>query len=141
MKRSGFSLIEIMIVIILLGLIASLVMPNLIGQSDDAKSKLGCIQRESLMNSLKTFKVHNGVYPTTAEGIEALIKNPDSQKYTSYPEGGFLDKDKQPLDPWKSRYIYTNNDNVIELISLGADKQEGGSKEAADIRYSECSGN
>ena len=138
MLRKGFSLIEIMIVIIILGLIASLVMPNLIGQSDDAKRKLVCIQMESLMNSLKTFKVQNGLYPTTAEGLNALITNPDPEKYTSYPNGGFLDGGKQPVDPWKNRYIYLNDNNVIELISLGADRQEGGSDEAADIRYSTC---
>lgn len=138
MLRKGFSLIEIMIVIIILGLIASLVMPNLIGQSDEAKRNLVCIQMESFMNSLKTFKIHSGLYPTTEEGLHALVSNPDTDKYPSYPNGGFLDSSKQPLDPWKNRYIYVNNDNVIELISLGADKQEGGLNEAADIFYSTC---
>jgi general secretion pathway protein G len=138
MQRKGFTLIELMIVIIILGLIASLVMPNLIGQSDDAKRKLVCIQMESLMSSLKTFKVYNGVYPTTSEGLDTLSKNPDSSKYASYPDGGFLDDGKQPIDPWKHRYIYLNNENKIELISLGADGQEGGNGEAMDIYYSKC---
>lgn len=138
MLRKGFSLIELMIVILILGLLASLVMPNLIGQSDDAKRKLVCVQMASLMNSLKTFKVHNGLYPTTQEGLNALIVNPDSEKYPSYPQSGFLDKEKLPVDPWNNQYIYTNNDNILELISLGADKQEGGAGVAMDIYYSSC---
>ena len=135
MKRRGFSLIEIMIVIIILGLLAGLVLPKLMGQADKAKKKIVCIQMHSLKDSLKNFKLDNGVYPTTEEGLNALLQNPDSQKYKSYTEGGYLDG-KAPLDPWKNPYIYINEDGKIDLISLGADGKEGGSGEAKDIRFS-----
>ncbi len=133
--RKAFSLIEIMIVIIILGLLASLVMPNLIGQSEEAKKKLVCIQMKSIADALKTFKLQNGTYPTTEEGLEALIKNPDPDKYKSFPPNGFLDSKSTPLDPWKHPYIYVNNGDSFDLISLGADGKEGGDKENADISY------
>ncbi len=135
--KKGFSLIEIMIVIIILGLLAGLVLPNLLGQSEEAKKKIVCIQMQSINDALKNFKLQNGLYPTTEEGIDALISNPDSEKYKSYPDGGFLDGTK-PLDPWKNPYIYINDDGNIDIISLGSDGKEGGEKESADIKFSNC---
>jgi len=136
--RKGFTLIEIMIVIIILGLLASLVVPNLIGQSEQAKQKLVCVQMKSLKNALDSFKVQEGTYPSTEEGLEALIKNPNPEKYKNYPQGGFLGSNKLPKDPWGGDYIYINQNNKIEIISLGADKKEGGTGENKDIRLSEC---
>jgi general secretion pathway protein G len=136
--RNGLTLIELMIVIIILGLLASLVMPNLIGQSDEAKKKLVCIQMKSISESLKTFKLYNGVYPATEEGLEALAKNPDPEKYTDYPSTGFLDDGRLPKDPWGGQYIYTNSDSSFNLISLGADGKEGGESENRDITFESC---
>ncbi len=136
--KKGFSLIELMIVIIILGLLASLVMPNLIGQSEQAKRKLTCVQMHSLSDALKSFKLANSIYPTTSEGLNALITNPDSAKYTSYPSGGFLDGKKVPTDPWKNTYIYIKTSNAFDIISLGADKVEGGSDDGVDIKLSSC---
>ena len=134
----AFSLIELMIVIIILGLLASLVMPNLIGQSEQAKIKLTCVQMHSLSNAVKSFKIANGSYPTTSEGLKALISNPDSSVYTSYPSGGFIDGKKLPTDPWKNPYIYIKTTGSFDVISLGADKKEGGSNEDGDIKLSSC---
>ena len=136
--KKGFSLIELMIVIIILGLLASLVMPNLIGQSEQAKRKLVCVQMHSLADALKSFKLSNGIYPTTNEGLEALLTNPNPSLYTSYPEGGFIDSKTAPTDPWKSNYIYVKTSDYFDIISLGADKKEGGSGDAADIKLSTC---
>jgi general secretion pathway protein G len=136
--KRGFSLIEIMIVIIILGLLASFVMPNLIGQSDDAKQKLVCIQMKSVSESLKTFKLYNGSYPSTEEGLESLQKNPDAEKYTNYPSSGFLDEGRLPKDPWGGKYYYTNSDGSFNIISLGADGKEGGEAENRDITYDTC---
>jgi len=136
--KKAFSLIEVMIVIVILGLIASLVVPNLIGQGEKAKEKLVCIQMKSLKDSLDSFKIDEGTYPTTQEGLEALIKNPDPQKYKNYPQNGYLNAKKLPKDPWGNDYIYVNNDGNIDIISLGADGKEGGSGENKDIRFSEC---
>jgi general secretion pathway protein G len=135
--KKGFSLIEIMIVIIILGLLASLVLPNLLGQSEKAKQGIVCIQMQSINDALKNFKLQNGIYPSTEEGIQALISNPNPEKYKSYPDGGFLDG-SVPIDPWKNPYIYVNNDGEIDMISLGADGKENGTKESADISFSGC---
>jgi len=137
MKRA-FTLLEIMIVVVILGLLAALVVPNLIGQGEEAKKKLVCVQMKSLKNALDSFKVQEGRYPTTEEGLKALIKNPDPQKYKSYPNGGFLGSDKLPKDPWGGDYIYVNQNGKIDIISLGADNKEGGNGENKDIRLSEC---
>ena len=136
--RKGFTLIEIMIVIIILGLLASLVVPNLIGQSEQAKEKLVCVQMKSLKDALDNFKIQEGKYPTTQEGLKALIQNPNPAKYKSYPNGGFLGSKKLPKDPWGGDYIYVNNGGNIDIISLGADGKEGGSGENKDIRLSQC---
>ena len=136
--RKGFTLLEIMIVVVILGLLAALVVPNLIGQGEQAKSKLVCVQMKSLKNALDSFKVQEGRYPTTEEGLEALIKNPNPEKYKNYPNGGFLGSDRLPKDPWGDNYIYVNQDGKIDIISLGADGKEGGTGENKDIRLSQC---
>lgn len=136
--RKAFTLIEIMIVVVILALLASLVVPNIIGQGEKAKQKLVCVQMKSLKNALDSFKVEEGRYPTTQEGLKALIKNPDISKYKNYPNGGFLGSDKLPKDPWGNDYIYVNNNGKIDIISLGADGKEGGSGENKDIKLSEC---
>jgi len=136
--RKGFTLLEIMIVVVILGLLAALVVPNLIGQGEQAKQKLVCVQMKSLKNALDSFKVQEGRYPTTEEGLKALIKNPNPEKYKNYPNGGFLGSDRLPKDPWGDNYIYVNEGGKIDIISLGADGKEGGSGENKDIRLSQC---
>jgi prepilin-type N-terminal cleavage/methylation domain-containing protein len=78
-KRSAFTLIEIMVVIIILGMLAAFVIPNITGKSEEAKQKLVCIQMKSLSEGLKMFKIDNGSYPTTEEGLAALISNPSEE--------------------------------------------------------------
>ena len=135
--KKGFTLIELLIVITILSLLASLVVPNIIGQGEEAKRKLVCIQEKSLKDALDSFKVTEGVYPTTEEGLKALIKNPNPEKYKSYPKNGFLKDGKLPKDPWGNDYIYVNN-GTVDIISLGADGKEGGNGENKDIKLSEC---
>lgn len=137
--RAGFSLIEIMIVIIILGLLASVVMPSIMGKSEEAKEKIVCIQMKNVKEALKMFKLDNGVYPDTEEGLNALASNPDEDKYPNYSRKGYFEEGSIPKDSWKRNFIYIYNEGEIELISLGADGKEGGSDEAKDIKYSECS--
>ena len=136
--KKAFSLMELMIVIIILGLLATLIMPNLIGKGEQAKRKIVCVQMKNIAESAKMFKVDLGRYPTSEEGIEALIKNPDPERYTNYPKGGYIESKTVPKDPWNSPYIYLYEDGEIELISLGADAKEGGEGEDADILFSKC---
>lgn len=136
--RNAFTLIEIMVVIIILGLLAAFVIPNVTGKSEEAKQKLVCIQMKSLNESLKMFKVDNGSYPSSEEGLQALITNPDPEAYSSYSPSGYIEGKKLPKDPWNKPYIYLNIDGAIELISLGSDGKEGGKDENKDQKFSEC---
>jgi general secretion pathway protein G len=138
LSRNGFSLMELMIVIIILGLLAALVMPKLIGKSEEAKQDLVCIQMKSIKNALDYFKLDNGSYPDVEEGLDALAKNPSSEKYPNYSSGGYFEEGIIPKDPWKSPYIFIPGEDGINLISLGADRKEGGKNENKDITYAEC---
>ncbi len=137
-RRTAFTLMELMIVIIILGLLAALVMPNLTGKSEEAKQKLVCIQMKNISQALKMFKVDNGRYPTTEEGLKALIKNPSPDELPNYAKSGYLEDSNIPKDPWGHTFVYIEDDGKPELISLGADGKEGGSDENKDIRLSEC---
>jgi len=136
--KKAFSLLELMIVIVILGLLSALVLPNLLGKAESAKRKMTCIQMKQLEEALKSFKFDNGVYPSTEEGLQALISNPDPEKYTNYAPSGYLESKSLPRDPWKHPYVYINEDNNIELISLGADGREGGEGDAKDITLQSC---
>lgn len=136
--RKAFTLIEIMVVIIILGLLAAFVIPNITGKSGEAKQKLVCIQMKSLNESLKMFKVDNGAYPTSEEGLQALMVNPSPDTYTAYSPSAYIEGKNLPKDPWNKSYIYLNIDDAIELISLGSDAKEGGKGEEKDQKLSEC---
>lgn len=139
MKRKAFSLIELMIVILILGLLAAMVMPSLTGKGEEAKRDLVCVQMKSIYNgALDMFKINNSMYPSTKEGLVALIKNPDEEKYSNYSLSGYFKDSKLPKDSWGSNFIYINNSESIEIISLGADKREGGEGGSKDIKMSEC---
>jgi len=126
--RAAFSLIELMIVIVILGLLAAMVMPSLTGKGEEAKRNLVCVQMKSIYDgALDMYKIKNSVYPSTEEGLKELTKD------DSYFKDG-----KMPKDSWGQEFIYVNNDGNIELISLGADKKEGGKNEGKDIKMSEC---
>ena len=139
MQRKAFSLIELMIVIVILGLLAAMVMPSLTGKGEEAKRNLVCVQMKSVYNgALDMFKINNSVYPSTEEGLKALVENPDEEMYPNYSTSGYFKDSKMPKDSWGSEFIYINEEGSVELISLGADKKEGGKDEAADIKMSEC---
>ncbi len=134
----GFTLIELMVVIMILGLLAAFVIPKNTRKSGEAKQKLVCIQMKSLNESLKMFKIDNGEYPTTEEGLSSLIHNPDPDTYTSYASSGYIEGKNLPKDPWNKPYLYLNVEGAVELISLGSDGKEGGSEEEKDHLLSEC---
>jgi len=138
-SRSGFTLMELMIVIVILGLLASVVMPSIMGKGAEAKKKLVCIQMKNVSEALKMFNVDNGVFPTLEEGLEALVSNPDEEKYPSYASSAYFEDKKIPKDSWGHKFIYVNDeDDNYDIISLGADGKEGGKDDKADVKYSEC---
>ncbi|NQY24142.1 MAG: type II secretion system major pseudopilin GspG [Campylobacteraceae bacterium] len=122
--KNAFSLMELIVVILILGLLATLVLPNLIGKGEESKAKIVCIQMKSISQTLKLYKIDYSSYPSTQEGLNIL----SSKKY--------FDEGKLPKDPWKNEYIYTHNDEKFDLISFGPDKKESVSD---DIYYSKCS--
>ncbi|BCN37376.1 type II secretion system protein GspG [Alicycliphilus denitrificans] len=126
----GFTLIELLVVLAILTLLAGLVGPRVLGQLGGAKSKTAVVQIADLDKSLELFKLDVGRYPTTEEGLEALVKKPGSANAWNGPylKGGV------PTDPWGHAYRYANNGGKIDIISLGADGAPGGEGENADIR-------
>jgi len=136
--KKAFSIVELMVVVIILGLLASIVVPNLIGKSDDAKKQLVVVQIKQLEEALKLFRLDIGKYPTTEESLKALISKPEGDgNYENYGSGGYLGSSSIPRDPWNNPYIYISNGSKIEIISLGADGKEGRKSENKDIKLSE----
>ena len=136
--RKAFSLIELLIVIAILGLLVGLIGPALIDQFGKAKKDLTCTQMGGISQSLDMFKLDNGVYPTTDEGLQALISNPDNDKYPNYGSAPYFNKGKMPKDAWKRTFEYVSTGNDFDIISLGADGKEGGDGESGDIYLSKC---
>jgi len=118
--------------VLLLGLIS----PKLICADEQLKADLVCVNMKATANTLKMFKLDNGVYPTTEEGNAALVSNPNPLKYPDYPSDGYLEK--LPKDAWRTPIIYVKTKDGFELISYGANRKEGGEEEYADIFYSKC---
>ncbi len=133
-RRSGFTLIEIMVVVVILGLLAALVVPRIGSQVDEAKNTAAKTQIDNFINSLEEYKMHNGFYPSTQQGLDALLKAPTTPPVPKfYRDGGYLSKKKLPDDPWGNPYIYRNKNGRIEVISTGPDGKEGGEGNDADI--------
>lgn len=114
---------ELMVVIIILGLLAAFVLPNLTGKSEKAKSDIVCIQMKSIGQALKLYKLDNSSYPNTEEGLNILI------------EKKYFEDEKLPKDSWGNNFIYIQHDKSFDLISIGADKKESTED---DIYYSKC---
>jgi general secretion pathway protein G len=134
--KQAFSLLELLVVILILGILAAAVVPKVVGAGDKAKVDLVCVNMKGAANALKMFKLDNGMYPDTEEGFEALQKNPDSDKYTNYASSAYLEK--LPKDSWGAKMVYIKTGNAFDIISYGADKREGGTDEYSDIKYSGC---
>lgn len=135
--RSAFSLIELLIVIAILGLLVSMVAPALMDSADKAKRDQVCIQMAEIDKALDMFKLDNGVYPDTEEGLEALLSNPDQDKYPGYRVKPYMER--LPKDAWKNSFVYINTGSNVELISFGTDRKEGGDEFASDIFFTkEC---
>ena len=132
--RSGFTLIEIMVVIVILGLLAALVVPKLIGRTEEAKKTQARVQIRNIEQALGLFKLDNGFYPATDQGIEALVKIPAAGRIPkNYRKDGYMDR--LPKDPWGNPYVYVSPGahGDYDISSYGADGAPGGEGEDGDI--------
>jgi len=134
--RTGFSLIELLIVIVILGGLVAVVAPGLMDSADQAKRDTVCLKMNDIGKRLDMFKLDNGVYPETEEGLEALVSNPDPEKYPNYRAKPYLKK--LPKDSWKTPFVYLRKGDEFELISFAADRKEGGEESNKDILFSDC---
>lgn len=132
----GFSLIELMVVVIILGILAMYIGPKLMGRTEQAKETQARVQMESLETALKLYKLDNGFYPTTEQGLQALIEKPESAPAPNkWRKGGYLEKSRVPKDPWGNEFIYLSPGvhGDFDIVSFGADGVSGGEDEGRDV--------
>ena len=131
-KQSGFTLIEMLVVLVIIGLIMGLVGPRVLNYLSDARVKTARLQIASLSNSLELFYLDVGRFPTTQEGLAALVQRPPGMDVWSGP---YLKGRAVPADPWRNQYVYVapGSHGSYDLMSYGSDGREGGEGSAADI--------
>ncbi len=137
-RQSGFTLIEIMAVVIIIGLLSGMVGLAVFGQVDDARRNTARTQMRTLENALDLYKMDNARYPTTEQGLQALVTRPSSPpEPRRYPADGYLKGGEVPLDPWNEPFQYLSpgqhNSRGYDICSFGADGSPGGADNDADI--------
>ena len=136
-NRRGFTLIELMVVIVILSILAVYVAPKLVGREEQAKQVKARVDIQGLETALKLYKLDNGRYPTTEQGLEALVTPPDTGKIPeNWPDGGYVEKGKIANDPWGNPYVYLSpgSHGDYDIVSYGADGEPGGEGENKDIK-------
>lgn len=125
-KQRGFTLLEVMVVIVILGILASMVVPNLMGNKDKADQQKAVSDIVALENALDMYKLDNSVYPTTDQGLDALVQKPTSSpEPRNYREGGYVKR--LPQDPWRNDYLLLSpgENGKLDIFSAGPDGQPG----------------
>ncbi len=123
MRRKGFTLLELMIVIVILGILAAIVAPKFLKRGEEAKLTATKVQMKNIEQALKMYKLDNSFYPTTEQGIEALVRKPEGEPEPRNWKGPYLDD--IPKDAWGSNFIYISDGKSYTLISKGPDGEEG----------------
>ena len=134
LQQSGFTLLEVMVVVVILGILAALVVPKIISRPDEARAIAAKQDIASLMQALKLYRLDNQRYPTTEQGLQALVAKPATAPIPpSWKAGGYLER--LPKDPWGNPYQYLNPGlhGEIDIASFGADGAPGGEGNDADI--------
>jgi len=128
----GFTLVEIMVVVVILGILAALIVPRVVGRTDDARAVAAKQDIAAVMGALKLYRLDNGRYPSNEQGLPALVTKPQS---TPVPTNWKQYLDRVPKDPWGNVYLYLNPGvrGEIDVFSLGADAQPGGSGADTDV--------
>lgn len=137
-EEGGFSLLELLIALAIMAIIATLAVPNILKRLDEAKVQTTKTQIKTVENLLSQYYLDNGTYPSSDQGIKALIEKPLSEPVPeNYNPGGYIQGNKIPVDGWGNEFLYNSpgtEGRDYEIISLGADKQEGGEGINADIK-------
>ena len=133
---SGFTLIEILIVVVILGILGAVVVPNILSRPDTARVQAAQTDLRALSQTLEIYRLDNFQYPSSEQGLESLVDRPSGfPEPKNWNPEGYLKK--LPTDPWGSPYLYEKTGSSYSLISLGADGQEGGEGFNADIRLND----
>ncbi len=136
-NRGGFTLIELMIVIVIIGILATLLIPRIMERPEEARRVKAKMDIKAIESALKLYKIDCGSYPTTEQGLMALIKKPESPPVpVKWREGGYLEGTGVPKDPWGNTYYYTSpttDGKDYEVMSYGHDGEPGGKGKDADI--------
>jgi general secretion pathway protein G len=136
-EQEGFTLIELMIVIVIIGILATLLIPRIMERPEEARRMKAKADIKTIESALKLYKIDTGNYPATEQGLEALIRKPDTAPVPKkWREGGYLEGDAVPKDPWGNPYYYTSSGGSgrdYEIVSYGNDGQPGGTGRDADI--------
>ena len=132
-KQQGFTLIEIIVVVVIIGILATFIAPKFLGRTDEARITKAKTDIQSLESALDLYKLDNYAYPTTDQGLEALVEMPTSDPVPANWKDGYIKKLRK--DPWQRDYLYLNpgEHGQIDIYSLGADGVEGGEEANADI--------
>ncbi len=130
--QTGFTLIEIMVVVFILGLLITLVAPRILGRTDEARQTKAAADIKAIEQALHLYKLDNGFYPTTDQGLEALVAPPTSGMLPRrWNPDGYVSN--IPTDPWQLPYVFQCDGSTFVIVSFGADGAEGGDGPAADI--------
>jgi len=132
----GFTLIELMVVIIILGILAMYVAPKIMSRPGEARQVKARLDIQNLENALKLYKLDNGIYPTTEQGLQALVEQPETGTVPKkWKSGGYLEKGKVPKDPWGNDFVYLSPGlkSDFDIISYGLDGVPGGEEENKDV--------
>ena len=135
MKRTGFTLIEIMVVVVILGILATIVIPRFLGREEQARRIAARVQIKNFESALAMFKLDNGFYPDTEQGLHALVENPSAGRIPANWKP-YLGKNRIPLDPWGNIYIYIcpgMDGRDYDIMSFGQDGEEEGEGNNVDI--------
>ncbi|TMM51796.1 type II secretion system protein GspG [Sulfitobacter sabulilitoris] len=131
---AGVTLIEMMVVLVIIAVVAAMVVPNVIGRPDEARATVAQTDIRAISSALELYRLDNRGYPTTTQGLDALVREPVAPpKPANWVSGGYLDA--VPQDPWGNSYLYRapGDDAPFDLLSLGADGVPGGDGTSADI--------
>lgn len=136
-RERGITLIELLVVIVILGVLAGLIVPRVIDRPEEARRAKAALQIEALEGALKLYQLDNGAYPTTEQGLRALVARPSVEPIPqSWREGGYLEKGRLPLDPWNRDFKYLSpgsHNPDFDLWSTGPDGEDGGEGKYADV--------